>query len=67
MKNISRYALYSKHKGYKRGRFDGISTDSFERAKKMIDHEKNTENARFFVWFKIKDTITNKYVYEVRP
>ena len=33
----------------------------------MVEHMKNTQYAHLmYDWFKVKDTVTNKYIYEVR-
>jgi len=60
-----RYTIYSKHKSFKRARFVGVSTNDFEEAKSMVDHLKEARYASLiYDWFKVKDTVTNKYVYE---
>ena len=61
----SRYTIYAKHKNYKSGRFVGVSTDDLERAKEIVDCMKKAKYANIYDWFRVKDTVTNKYVYEV--
>lgn len=68
MGSTIRYAIYSKHKSFKRARFVGVSTEDFEEAKNIVEHQRTSQCAKLcYDWFKVKNIITNKYIYEVRP
>lgn len=63
---MDRYAIYSKHKNFERAKFVGVSTDDFEEAKNIAEHQRTLQCVKLcYDWFKVKDTITNKYIYEV--
>ena len=67
-RNMDRYTIYAKHKNFERARFVG-ATDDFEEAKNTVEHQITLQSVKLcYDWFKIKDTVTNKYIiYEVRP
>lgn len=66
MEQKPRYAVYIKHRNYKRAQADGIYTDDLDWAKDVADSNKMSwwgVNG-IYEWVKVKDTKTNKYIYE---
>ena len=60
------YAVYTKHRSYKRASSVGIHTDDLNKAIDIANRKKNSwwgVNG-IYEWVKVKDTNTNKYVYE---
>lgn len=66
MAKTARYAVYTKHRRDKKASSSGFYTDDLERAKANADRAKASwwgVNG-IYEWVKVKDTETNKYVYE---
>lgn len=66
METKGRYAIYTKHRSYKRASSVGFYTDSLERAKGIADRQMLTWWGRngIYEWVRVKDTETGKYIYE---
>lgn len=62
---MSRYAVYTKHRRYKRATRGGFYTDDFERAKDTADRAMQSwwGKAGVYEWAKVKDMESGKFVY----
>lgn len=61
-----RYTVYTKHRSYKRAHGCGTYTDDLEKAKDIAHRMKASWWGinGIYEWVKVKDTQTNKYIYE---
>ena len=62
---MERYAVYIKHRSYKRAHSNGTYTDDIDRAKDIAIRAKTSwwgVNG-VYEWVKVKDTETGKYVW----
>ena len=59
------YAVYTKHRNFKRAFSGGIYTDDLDRAKSIADREAKSWWAvnGIYDWVKVRDVESKKYVY----